>query len=316
MNKKMMAALLLTSALTTVAQPEPIRIDLGQKGAVVSPNLYGIFFEEISHAGDGGLYAELVQNRGFEEHVLPSGMTYRDGKAYAPDAMNYEHRNNRNWNIPWNMEEKKMTGWKVTGLKATVKGEVVEAKTPLHQNTPHAMQLDIKKVQKGGKAVLANTGYWGIGLKAGERYDLRCYVKSANYKGTITARLQDGATGQSLGAVTLNSRQLKDWTELTATLTAEGTTGKGELALEFDKTGTVLVDYVSLFPQATFKGRKNGQRADVAQMLVDLHPKFMRWPGGCIVEGATYENPSFFFYFLFFIFFIYLFIYIIIYFII
>ena len=290
MNKKMMAALLLTSALTTVAQPEPIRIDLGQKGAVVSPNLYGIFFEEISHAGDGGLYAELVQNRGFEEHVLPSGMTYRDGKAYAPDAMNYEHRNNRNWNIPWNMEEKKMTGWKVTGLKATVKGEVVEAKTPLHQNTPHAMQLDIKKVQKGGKAVLANTGYWGIGLKAGERYDLRCYVKSANYKGTITARLQDGATGQSLGAVTLNSCQLKDWTELTATLTAEGTTGKGELALEFDKTGTVLVDYVSLFPQATFKGRKNGQRADVAQMLVDLHPKFMRWPGGCIVEGATYEN--------------------------
>ena len=290
MNRKMMAALLLTSALTTTAQTEPIRIDLGQKGAVVSPNLYGIFFEEISHAGDGGLYAELVQNRGFEEHVLPSGMTYRDGKAYAPDAMNYEHRNNRNWNIPWNMEEKKMTGWKVTGLKATVKGEVVEAKTPLHQNTPHAMQLDIKKVQKGGKAVLANTGYWGIGLKAGERYDLRCYVKSANYKGTITARLQDGATGQSLGAVTLNSRQLKDWTELTATLTAEGTTGKGELALEFDKTGTVLVDYVSLFPQATFKGRKNGQRADVAQMLVDLHPKFMRWPGGCIVEGATYEN--------------------------
>ena len=290
MNRKMMAALLLTSALITAAQTEPIRIDLGQKGAVVSPNLYGIFFEEISHAGDGGLYAELIQNRGFEEHVLPSGMTYRDGKAYAPDAMNYEHRNNRNWNIPWNMEEKKMTGWKVTGLKATVKGEVVEAKTPLHQNTPHAMQLDIKKVQKGGKAVLANTGYWGIGLKAGERYDLRCYVKSANYKGTITARLQDGATGQSLGAVTLNSCQLKDWTELTATLTAEGTTGKGELALEFDKTGTVLVDYVSLFPQATFKGRKNGQRADVAQMLVDLHPKFMRWPGGCIVEGATYEN--------------------------
>ena len=86
MNRKMMAALLLTSALTTTAQTEPIRIDLGQKGAVVSPNLYGIFFEEINHAGDGGLYAELVQNRGFEEHVLPSGMTYRDGKAYAPDA--------------------------------------------------------------------------------------------------------------------------------------------------------------------------------------------------------------------------------------
>ena len=117
------AVLLLTGALNVSAQTEPIRIDLGQKGAVVSPNLYGIFFEEISHAGDGGLYAELVQNRGFEEHVLPSGMTYRDGKAYAPDAMNYEHRNNRNWNIPWNLEEKKMTGWRVAGEKAIVTGE-------------------------------------------------------------------------------------------------------------------------------------------------------------------------------------------------
>ena len=288
--RKLLLSLVLPLSLTAAAQTEPIRIDLGQKGAVVSPNLYGIFFEEINHAGDGGLYAELVQNRGFEEHALPSGMTYRDGRAFAPDAMNYEHRRNRNWNIPWNLEEKKMTGWKVSGEKATVTGEVVEVASPLHKNTPHAMQLNIKKVQKGGKAVLTNVGYWGIGLKAGEKYDLRFYVKSANYKGNITARLVNGETGKSLGTTAFASRQLKDWTELTATLTAEGSAAKGELSLEFDKSGMVYVDYVSLFPQATFKGRKNGQRADVAQMLVDLHPKFMRWPGGCIVEGATYEN--------------------------
>ena len=290
MNKTLIAALLLPCAITLKAQTEPIRIDLGQKGAVVSPNLYGIFFEEISHAGDGGLYAELVQNRGFEEHVLPSGMTYKNGKAYAPHAMNYEHRNNRNWNIPWNLEEKKMTGWRVAGEKAIVTGEVVEAPTPLHKNTPHAMQLNITKVQKGGKAMLTNTGYWGIGLKQGEKYDLRLYVKSANYKGNITARLVNGETGTSLATASFTHQQLNDWTELTATLTSEGTATKGELSLEFDKTGMVFVDYVSLFPQATFKGRKNGQRADVAQMLADLHPKFMRWPGGCIVEGATYEN--------------------------
>lgn len=290
MKHSLTTALALLLTITATAQTEPIRIDLGQKGTVVSPNLYGIFFEEISHAGDGGLYAELVQNRGFEEHVLPSGMTYRKGRAYAPDAMNYEHRNHSKWNIPWNMEEKKMTGWKVTGENATVKGEVIKAKTPLHVNTPHAMQLDIKKVENGGKVVLANTGYWGIGIKAGEKYDLRCYVMSSNYKGGITARLRDSATGASLGSAALTTVPGSTWTELTATLTAEGTTAKGELALEFDRKGTVLIDYVSLFPQATFKGRKNGQRADVAQMLVDLHPKFMRWPGGCIVEGATYEN--------------------------
>ena len=290
MQKTILTIALTASCLGAMAQTEPIRIDLSQKGAVVSPNLYGIFFEEISHAGDGGLYAELVQNRGFEEHVLPSGMTWRNGRAYAPESMNYEHRNNRNWNIPWNTEEKKMTAWKVIGENAIVKGEVVEAQPPLHENTPHAMQLTIQNIEKGGKAVLTNTGYWGMGLKAGENYDLRFYVKSADYKGSITARLVNSENGSSLGTATFASRQLGKWTELTATMAAKGTAAKGELSLEFDKTGTVLIDYVSLFPQATFKGRKNGQRADVAQMLVGLHPKFMRWPGGCIVEGATYEN--------------------------
>ncbi len=291
MNKKTFAAaMMLSGAMTMVAQTNPIHIDLQQKGAVVSPNLFGIFFEEINHDGDGGLYAELVQNRGFEEHVLPSSMTQQGDRAVAVDAMNYEHRNNRKWSIPWNVEEKKMTGWKVSGEKATVTGEVVEAPVPLHKNTPHAMLLSIKKVKKGGRAILANTGYWGIGLKAGEKYDLRFYVKSANYKGTINARLTDGQTGKTLGLATFANKPMKEWTELTATLTADGTAAKGELQLEFDKTGTVFVDYVSLFPQATFKGRKNGQRADVAQMLVDMHPRFMRWPGGCIVEGATYEN--------------------------
>ena len=146
MKNLILSMAVLAGTLTATAQTEPIRIDLGQKGAVVPPSLYGIFFEEINHAGDGGLYAELVQNRGFEEHVLPSSMTLRDGRAVAVDAMNYEHRRNRNWNIPWNIEEKQMTGWRIDGVKATVKGEVIEAATPLHENTPHAMRLSISKM--------------------------------------------------------------------------------------------------------------------------------------------------------------------------
>ncbi|MCR4994386.1 MAG: carbohydrate binding domain-containing protein, partial [Bacteroidales bacterium] len=289
MKKNLITTALLALSMSAMAQSEAIKIDLAQKGAIVSPDLYGIFFEEISHAGDGGLYAELVQNRGFEEHVLPSSMTYANGRAVAIDAPNYEHRNNRKWSIPWNLEEKKMTGWKVSGQGSTVVGEVIEAPAPLHANTPHAMQLTISSVEKGGKAVLTNTGYWGIGLKSGENYDLRFYVKSADFKGTITARISD-ESGASLGYTTFKAKKIKDWTEFTGVLTSTGTTPKGQLSLEFDKKGTVLVDYVSLFPQKTFKGRKNGQREDVAQMIVGLHPKFMRWPGGCIVEGATYEN--------------------------
>ena len=290
MKRTLTLAVAMAFGLACTAQDKAISIDLGAKGAVVSPDLYGIFFEEISHAGDGGLYAELVQNRGFEEHVLPLSMTYADGRAVAVDSPNYEHRNNRKWSIPWNIEEKKMLGWQVSGTNSTVKGDVVELSSPLHENTPNAMQLTISKVAKGGKAVLTNTGYWGMGLKAGESYDLRFYVKSADFKGSITARISDSESGASLGTATFTANKIKDWTEFTGTLTSTGTTGKGQLSLEFNAKGTVYVDYVSLFPQNTFKGRKNGQRADVAQMLVDLHPKFMRWPGGCIVEGATYEN--------------------------
>ena len=145
-----------------------------------------------------------------------------------------------------------MTGWKVSGDNATVNGDVVETNTPLHENTPHAMQLTITKVQNGGRALLTNTGYWGMGLKAGDQYDLRCYVRSNNYKGTITARLSDSETGRSLGSVNFKGKSINEWTELTAKLTSDGTTGKGQLSLEFDQPGTVLVDYVSLFPQATF----------------------------------------------------------------
>lgn len=288
--KTLLTSLLLATGLTATAQQTPLRIDLAQRGAMVSPNLYGIFFEEISHAGDGGLYAELVQNRGFEEHVLPSSMTYDNGRAVAIDSKNYEHGNNRKWSIGWNVEQKKYQGWKVSSKGCDLQREVKELSAPLHANTPNAMQLTITNVQKGGNAQLINTGYWGMGLKSGEKYDLRFYVKSADYKGTITARLTDSETGKELGSVSLQKKNLKNWTEYTATLDCNGTTGKGELALEFNAKGTVLVDYVSLFPRHTFKNRKNGQRKDLAQMLQNLHPKFMRWPGGCIVEGATYEN--------------------------
>lgn len=290
MTKTVMTCVSWLAALASYAQSDAIQIDLSKKGADVSPTLYGIFFEEINHAGDGGLYAELVQNRGFEEQVLPSSMTYENGRAVAIDSPNYEHGNNRRWAVGWNLAQKTMLGWKVSGANCEVKHEVVEAAKPLHVNTPHAMQLTITGASQGAKAVLTNTGYWGMGLKAGEKYDLRFYIKSSDYKGGIMARISDSATGASFGSAVLKPKSINDWTELTATLTSSGTTGKGQLSIELDAAGTVLIDYVSLFPQKTFKGRKNGLRPDVAQMLVDLHPQFMRWPGGCIVEGATYAN--------------------------
>lgn len=288
--KYLFSTIALALSIGLYAQEKPITIDLQQRGADVSPNLYGIFFEEINHAGDGGLYAELVQNRGFEEHVLPSSMTYVNGRAVAVDSPNYEHGNNRKWSIPWNIEEKKYLGWSVKSQSCDVTREVKEVDVPLHKNTPNAMQLTISNMAKGGAARLINSGYWGMGIKEGEKYDLRFYVKSADYKGTIAAEITDTESGKVLGSVAFKKRKINDWTEFTAEMKSIGTTAKGQLALVFNAKGTVFVDYVSLFPRHTFKNRKNGLRKDVAKMLQGMHPKFMRWPGGCIVEGATYEN--------------------------
>lgn len=99
----------------SVLPVQEIVVDINDRGHDVDSSLYGVFFEEINHAGDGGLYAELVRNRNFEEHVIPSGMTYKDGFAVAPHSLNYEHGGYRDWKIKWDTDSLKMDGWKVKG---------------------------------------------------------------------------------------------------------------------------------------------------------------------------------------------------------
>ena len=268
-----------TALAATIATAQTLTIDLNKRGADVSPTMYGIFFEEINHAGDGGLYAEMLQNRGFEEHVLPTGMTYRDGKVYGPALPHYGKNAVEPWTADWNMEAKRMQGWRVEGGKA----EVVLAEHPLHVNTPHALRLMVD-----GKVTLVNEGYWGVAAKKGEKYDLRFYLK-ANSSGQVVAMLRN-ESGVSAGEATLTTKGDGQWNEYATTITATETFSKGTFALCFDGKDEVFVDYVSLFPQATFKNRKNGLRKDIAETLAALHPQFMRWPGGCIVEGACYEN--------------------------
>ena len=263
----------------TIATAQTLTIDLNKRGADVSPTMYGIFFEEINHAGDGGLYAEMLQNRGFEEHVLPTGMTYRNGKVYGPALPHYGKNVVEPWTADWNREQKMMQGWKVENGKA----EVVLAEHPLHVNTPHALLLTVQ-----GKVTLVNEGYWGVAAKKGEKYDLRFYLNT-NSSEQVVAMLRN-ENGASAGEATLTTKGDGQWNKYTTTITATETFSKGTFALCFDGKDEVFVDYVSLFPQTTFKNRKNGLRRDIAETLAALHPQFMRWPGGCIVEGACYEN--------------------------
>lgn len=276
-----MLSIALASGIGISAQK--INVDLNEKGHDVDKNLYGIFFEEINHAGDGGLYAELVRNRNFEEHVIPSGMTYKDGFAVAPHSLNYEHGGYRDWKIKWDMDSLKMDGW-------TVKGEAtydVTSENQLDPATPNALRLEI---QKPG-VILENAGYWGMRIIAKDKYDLRLYVNPVDYTGSITAKIVS-EKGKELAKHTFKVTKSDKWQELTAELLSKATDYKATLQLSFDNPGKVYLDYISLFPQNTFKGRKNGLRPDVAQMIADLKPGFIRWPGGCIAEGATLENRA------------------------
>jgi len=261
-NMLLMAGCALFSA--TAKAQVTIDIDAQQRGPKVSPVLYGIFYEDINHAADGGIYAELIRNRSFE-----------DGPRYGAPA--------------------DMQGWTTyAAAPSQLTARLIQPtkKTPLLNSVQHnALALDIK-ASAALPVCLVNEGYWGINAVQGRSYRLSFWAKTLKYQGTVKATLCS-KDGSQLYAETLVSgfpvAKAKGWTKYEATLTANDNDPLAQFALVFDGAGQVQIDMVSLFPP-TFKNRENGMRPDLANMLWQLHPKFMRFPGGCFVEGQ--ESPD------------------------
>lgn len=212
----------------------------------ISPDLMGIFFEDISYAADGGLYAELVQNRDFE----------------------YSAKDHKGWNA--------QTAWTLEGDGTTWSIETAE---PLHANNAHYALL---KTTKPG-ARLVNEGWDGISLKAKAKYLLSMFVKG---KGSVRVSLVKD--GETLAACVIGATS--GWKQRTATLTPAKTADGAKLVIEPLRAGELAVDFVSLFPKDTFKGRANGLRKDLAQVIADLKPRFVRFPGGCASHGQGIDN--------------------------
>ena len=261
-NMLLMAGCALFSA--TAKAQVTIDIDAQQRGPKVSPMLYGIFYEDINHAADGGIYAELIRNRSFE-----------DGPRYGAPA--------------------DMQGWTTyAAAPSQLTARLIQPtkKTPLLNSVQHnALALDIK-ASAALPVCLVNEGYWGINAVQGRSYRLSFWAKTLKYQGTVKATLCS-KDGSQLYAETLVSgfpvAKAKGWTKYEATLTSNDNDPLAQFALVFDGAGQVQIDMVSLFPP-TFKNRENGMRPDLANMLWQLHPKFMRFPGGCFVEGQ--ESPD------------------------
>ncbi|WP_370795237.1 alpha-L-arabinofuranosidase C-terminal domain-containing protein [Bacteroides stercorirosoris] len=280
------AAALLMSSCGGIVPEEELVINLQEKGAEVAPSMYGIFFEEINHAGDGGLYAELVKNRSFEELEMPEGY-YAEGDILHPkEVCNHLTGEVRHGSFRWTTEP--VPGWTLqTGENSSAEMKLTK-ENPKFQSAPNNLKVTIKDASTPVR--LVNGGYWGMNLVKDDSYLLRAILRtSADYKGKITALLLSD-TDEVLALAPVEVDGSGSWNDVHQTLRPSATAARGKLALEFDGMGTVSLDYVSLFPEKTFRDRPNGLRNDVAEMLNGLHPAFVRWPGGCVVEGISLEN--------------------------
>ena len=257
----LLSAVLLTASMGLHAQ-KPMSAPKG--GKAISNELIGIFFEDINNSADGGLYAELVQNGSFE--FSPSD---RDG--WGPG-----------------------TAWRQIRPGHSLGTVQVRMDHPLHANNATYMRLHTERVKeyfdyKGWKGFgLQNDGFDGISVKAGAKYDFSVFLRNigkAKQVRVVLAKPSEkwGADPSVLAETTLNVSEAS-WKKYEAVLTPTEDCKNASLQILVLTVGDLDIDQVSLMPEDTYKG--HGLRKDLAQALADLQPKFMRFPGGCVVHGG------------------------------
>lgn len=263
MKRKLIVMAVCAFFVLSVTAAKPMKAPSG--GKKISNELIGIFFEDISMSADGGLCAELIQNGSFE--FSPSE---RDG--WGPG-----------------------TAWRSIRPGHSLGYIEPRQQDPIHPNNPNYMRLNIERVgmyydYNGWTGVgIQNDGYDGILLKGGDKYDFSVFLRNPDGKDKeVRAVLLVQGRGfraqPTVLADTTFTVSGKDWKKYEYTLTAAQDCPNASLQLLSLTTGVMDIDMVSLYPQDTYKG--HGLRKDLAQALVDLNPKFMRFPGGCVVHGG------------------------------
>jgi alpha-N-arabinofuranosidase len=269
------------------AQESRITVDVAQQRARVSPTLHGIFFEEISHGGEGGLYAELIQNRSFEESKIPEGCSLDSGWIIPPRTPHFQAQRVVDWKMPFEAKGD-FPSWSMSLTGSASAAVSLDKTQPLHAETPRSLKVEITKADKKNTVHIINEGFWGINVQRGEKYKLTFYLRG-DYNGRVTASLI-ADDGSELAQEAIETEIKNDWKKYTLTLDAINSNRKAKFYLTFSRSGVVWIDYVSLFPEKTFKNRTNGMRVDLANYLAELKPAFVRWPGGCFVEGISVQS--------------------------
>ena len=256
-SKALPAAVILAIASFAGAQERSITIDTSKTTIKTSPLLYGIFFEEINRAGEGGIYAEMIQNRSFED------------KSRVDEV--------RDTPLAWGIQN------------AEAK---LDRSQPLNKNNPTSLKV---KTQAGG--FVSNGGFvrdftadktGNLAVTGGDSYDLTFYAKT-DAKTDLKITIEDASGVLAAESVAIDGDA---WKQYSVTLKPNKTSRESVLKIATDAPAEFSLDMVSLFPQKTWKGRKNGLRPDLMERLVAMKPAFVRFPGGCFVEGRGIENRA------------------------
>lgn len=269
-----------------MSQGERIDVNLYQRGNDVSANLYGVFFEEINHSGDGGLYGELLENRSFEDTKVPKGWHVEAGHLVPRKVRHHFTGIVPERTFTWPKTD--IPGWILQAEDGASAACRLTNENPYYESAPANIEVNITSASTPVR--LVNDGFWGISLREKEKYKFRVIIKvEENYKGKVYIRLVD-KSGRVLVSQQLKIKGHSVWNDLTGTLTSFSTVPDASFVVEFDSPGKIWLDYVSLFPCSTYKNRENGMRRDIAEAIADMNPTFLRWPGGSIVGGVTLDN--------------------------
>src|SRR5882757_3303378 len=245
-------------AVTCTAQSTAVtlNIQLDKPMHAVSPTLYGLMTEEINYSYDGGLYAEMMRNRTFQDHGF-------GGVAH------------------WNIEH----------FGNSVASMAIDRTEGPSAALEHSLAVEVKQADATNRAGVRNEGYWGMALRPNTTYKGSLYAKADSAEvGPLAADLINDNTGKSVAVATMPSLST-EWKRYEFTLTTGkiDTSSENHLLLTVGHAGKVWIDMVSLFPP-TYKNRENGNRPDLMEMMAAMHPKFLRLPGGNYLEGDQIDE--------------------------
>ncbi|HYG23181.1 MAG TPA: alpha-L-arabinofuranosidase C-terminal domain-containing protein [Verrucomicrobiae bacterium] len=263
-----------STATSTSTGPIVLNIDASKVTGKVSPMLYGLMTEEINFAYEGGLYAELIRNRSFKaDAIVPrvSPTNYVAGE-YLPVTF---------------AANTKPRFWTEVGGASMV----LDTNTPLNEFLNVSLKLDASTASPTSPAGVANGGFWGIPVKPSTTYRVTFFARAVDgFKGPVTVSLAS-ADGQTTFASAKVSGLTGKWKKFETTLKTRRVAESKDnvFKLTTSTPGTLWLQNVSLFPP-TYKNRENGFRPDLMQLMADMKPKFLRFPGGNYLEGNAFNQ--------------------------